>query len=90
MPDLDDLAAHATSRADFVRFLDALRADLRSELASPEEEVAWGTGAWSQPDLGGFLETLGALLSNSRRFDALDGSAWHAFAEMLLAARAYE
>jgi hypothetical protein len=90
VPDLEDLAKRATSRADFVTFLDALRADLRTELARPEEEVAWGAGEWSHPDLHGFLETLGAWLTDSRRFDALDSSAWRAFAEMLLAARVYE
>jgi DNA-binding response OmpR family regulator len=39
---LDDLAARATSQADFMRFLDALRADLEIELARPEGEVPWG------------------------------------------------
>jgi DNA-binding response OmpR family regulator len=39
---LDDLAVRATSRADFMRFLDALRADLKFELARPEGEVPWG------------------------------------------------
>jgi DNA-binding response OmpR family regulator len=39
---LDDLAARATSRADFMRFLDALRVDLKMELARPEGEVPWG------------------------------------------------
>jgi hypothetical protein len=88
--DLDDLAERAISRADFVRFLDALRADLKAELARPEEEVAWGAGEWSHPDLDGFLETLAAWLTATPRFDALDSNAWQAFAEMLLAARVYE
>ena len=39
---VDDLAARATSQADFMRFLDALRADLKMELARPEGEVPWG------------------------------------------------
>lgn len=90
MHDLDDFAARATSREDFVRFLDVRRADLRAELARPEEEVAWGAGEWSHPDLHGFLETLGAWLTDSRRFDGLEGNAWRAFAEMLVAARIYE
>jgi DNA-binding response OmpR family regulator len=89
---VDDLAARATSRADFMRFLDALRADLKAELARPEAEVAWGAGEWSHPDLDGFLESLEGWLrvSPGDRFDALDSHAWQAFAEMMLAARAYE
>jgi hypothetical protein len=90
MDDLDELADRATSRVDFVRFLDALRADLRRELARPAEEVAWGAGDWSHPDLEGFLETLGAALSSTDRFDTLDRGAWQAFAEMLLTARVHE
>ena len=90
MDDLDDLADRATSRADFVRFLDALRADLRAELARPAEEVVWGAGDWSHPDLEGFLETLGAWLTDNGRFDGLNSEAWQAFAGMLLAARIYE
>jgi DNA-binding response OmpR family regulator len=39
---VDDLAARAISRADFMRFLDALRGDLKMELARPEGEVPWG------------------------------------------------
>ena len=39
---LDDLAARTTSQADFMTFLDALRADLKLELARPEGEVPWG------------------------------------------------
>ena len=88
--ELEDLAARATSRPDFVKFLDALRADLKAELARPEAEGAWSAGEWSHPDLYGFLETLGAWLTDSRPFDALDGKAWQAFAEMMLAARVYE
>lgn len=89
---VDDLAARATSRADFMRFLDALRADLAAELARPKAEVAWGAGEWSHPDLEGFLEALEAWLTASPigRFDALDRHAWQAFAEMMLAARVYE
>lgn len=92
MDDLHDLAKEATSRAAFVTFLDALRADLTVELARPDEEVAWGAGEWSHPDLEGYLETLGAWLRNSQgqRFDELDRDAWRAFAEMLMAARIYE
>jgi DNA-binding response OmpR family regulator len=52
---VDDLVARATSRADFMRFLDALRADLKVEFAHPEAEVAWGAGEWSHADLDGFL-----------------------------------
>jgi hypothetical protein len=37
-----------------------------------------------------FPESLGAWLTDSRRFDALDSNAWQAFAEMLRAARLYE
>jgi CheY-like chemotaxis protein len=88
--ELEDLAARATSGPDFVRFLDALRADLKLELARPEPEVAWGSGEWSHPDLDGFLETLGAWVKDNRPFDELDGKAWQAFAEMMLAARVYE
>jgi DNA-binding response OmpR family regulator len=89
---VDDLVVRATSRADFMRFLDALRADLKMELARLEAEVAWGTGEWSHADLDGFLEALEAWLraSPSGQFDALDGKAWQGFAEMLLAARVYE
>jgi DNA-binding response OmpR family regulator len=89
---VDDLAARATSRPDFMRFLDALRADLKLELARPKAEVAWGAGEWSHPDLDGFLESLQAWVraSPSGRFDALDSNAWQAFAEMMLAARVYE
>jgi DNA-binding response OmpR family regulator len=89
----DDLVARATSRADFMRFLDALRADLKMELAArPEAEVALGASEWSHADLDGFLETLEAWLRASPRgqFDALDGKAWQGLAEMLLAARVYE
>jgi hypothetical protein len=66
------------------------RGDGRADLARPAKEVAWGAGDWSHPDLEGFLETLGAALSGTDRFDALDPGAWKAFAEMLLTARVYE
>ena len=87
-----DLAARATSRADFIRFLDGLRADLKAELARPEAEVARRAGEWSHPDLEGFLESLEAWLraSPSDGFDALDSCAWQAFAAMMLAARGDE
>ena len=88
--DLDALAERARSRKGFVTFLDALRADLRTELSRPAGEVAFGAGEWSHPDLEGFLETLGAWLTDSARFDGLHSDAWQAFAEMLLAARVYE
>jgi hypothetical protein len=88
--DLDELGERVDGRASFVAFLDALRADLSRELARPAEETAWGRGDWSHPDLEGFLETLGAWLTDSKRFDELDPTAWKAFAEMLLAARVYE
>jgi hypothetical protein len=74
MDDLDDLAADADSREAFVRFLDVLRANLRDE----------------RLELEPFLESLGAWLTDSGRFDRLDGDSWRAFAEMLLAARVYE
>ena len=90
MADLHELADRATSREAFVVFLDALLADLRAALSRPPEELAWGAGEWSHPDLEGFLETLAASLSGSRRFDRLDADAWRAFAEMLLTARVYE
>jgi hypothetical protein len=90
MDDLDRLAGRVYSRDSFVAFLDAFRADLHGELASPSEKTAWGAGEWSHPDLEGFLETLGAWLTDSARFDDLDPKAWKAFAEMLLAARVYE
>jgi hypothetical protein len=73
-----------------VRFLDAFHADLRRELARPEEELAYGGGDWSHPELEPFLETLGAWLTDSGRFDALGAASWRAFAEMLLAARVDE
>jgi hypothetical protein len=90
MADLDDLAERAKSREDFVGFLHALRADLIAELSRPAEEVAWGAGDWSHPDLDGFFETLARWLTDSPGFDELDAAAWQAFAEMLLAARIYE
>jgi hypothetical protein len=90
MADLADLAERVRSREDFVRFLDALRADLRTELSRPAGEVACGAGEWSHPDLEGFLETLGAGLTDSGRFDGLSSDTWRALAEMLLAARVYE
>jgi len=90
MADLDALAAQAESRDAFVRFLEAFRADLRRELSRPEEELAYGGGDWSHPELEAFLETLGAWLTDSRRFDGLGADSWRAFAEMLLAARVYE
>jgi hypothetical protein len=49
-----------------------------------------GSGRLVTPRLDGFLETLGAWLTDSKRFDELDPTAWKAFAEMLLAARVYE
>jgi CheY-like chemotaxis protein len=101
--ELEDLAARATSLMDFVKFLDALRADLKMELARPEAEAAWGAGVaagvrrvhgWhaytAHADLEGFLETLGAWLTATDRFDALDRYAWQAFAEMMLAPRVCE
>jgi hypothetical protein len=88
--DLDELAADAESREAFVRFLDALRADLRRELLRPEEETRFGGGDWSHPELEPFLETLGRWLTDGGGFDDLDGASWRAFAEMLLAARVYE
>jgi hypothetical protein len=88
--DLDELAEQADSREAFVRFLDALRADLRRELARPEEELAYGGGDWSHPQLEPFLETLGAWLTDSGRYDDLDAASWRAFAGILLAARVYE
>jgi hypothetical protein len=88
--DLNQLGERVDSRPSFVAFLEAFRADLSRELARPPEETAWGSGEWSHPDLEGFLETLGAWLTASERFDGLDPTAWKAFAEMLLAARVYE
>ena len=88
--DLDALADAAISRSAFVTFLDALRADLRRELARPPEEVAFGAGEWSHPDLDAFLETLGRWLTDSEELDRLDRTTWQTFAEMLLAARVYE
>ena len=73
MADLDELGAHAESRESFIRFLDALRADLRAD-----------------QHLEPFLESLGAWLTDSGRFDDLDAASWRAFADMLLAARVYE
>ncbi|HXH88773.1 MAG TPA: hypothetical protein VNI55_09230 [Gaiellaceae bacterium] len=90
MDDLDNLGERVHSRPSFIALLDALRADLRRELARPDEETASGGGDWSRPDLEGFLETLGAWLTDSGRFDDLDPLAWKALAEMLLAARVYE
>jgi hypothetical protein len=90
MDDLDDLGERACDRPSFVAFLDALRADLRRELARPPEETAWGAGDWSHADLEGFLETLGASLTDSGRFDHLGAESWRAFAEMLLVARVHE
>jgi hypothetical protein len=100
VPDLDDLAARATSRTEFIRFLDALRADLRAELARPHEEVAWA-GDWGHPDLEGFLEAWAAWLqgltpnspqwpSYGTALESLEPTAWRLFAEMLLVARVYE
>jgi len=90
MNDLNQLADQAESQEAFVRFLDALRVDLRQELSRPAQELAFGGGAWAHPDLEGFLESLGAWLTDSERFDALGAEYWRAFAEMLLAARVYE
>jgi hypothetical protein len=42
--DLDALAERARSHKDFVTFLDALRADLRTDLSRPADEVAFGAG----------------------------------------------
>jgi DNA-binding response OmpR family regulator len=90
--EVDDLAGRATSRTDFMRFLDALRVDLKAELGRPVAEVTWDSGEWSPPDLDSFLETFAAWLtaSPSRQFDDLDSYAWQALAELLLAARVYE
>ncbi len=90
MADLNDLGECVDSRPSFVAFLDALRADLRRDLARPSKETVWGAGDWSHPDLEGFLETLGAWLTASGHLDGLDPTAWKAFAQMLLAARIYE
>lgn len=90
MNDLHRLGEQVDSRRSFVAFLDAFRADLHRELARPPGETAWGADQWSHQDLEGFLETLGAWLTDSGRLDDLDPKAWNAFAEMLLAARAYE
>ena len=79
MADLDELGADATSRGSFVRFLDALRADLLSD-----------GDDWAHPELEPFLESLGAWLTDTGRFNDLDASCWRAFAEMLLGARVYE
>jgi len=99
----DDLAEETRSREEFVRFLDALRADLRTELSRPADELAWGAGNLGHTNLEGFLEVLGAWLTNSahpksmargtreqRVLDLLGPEAWQAFAWMLLAARVYE
>ena len=90
MADLDELGDEAESRESFVRFLDALRADLRRELARPPEETEYGSGDWAHPELEPFLESLGRWLTDSGRFDDLDAASWRAFAEMLLAAQVYE
>jgi DNA-binding response OmpR family regulator len=47
--EVDDLAGRATSRADFMRFLDALRVDLKAELGRPVAEAAWDSSEWSPP-----------------------------------------
>jgi hypothetical protein len=99
--ELDDLADRATSRPAFVTFLDALRADLRAEMARPEEEVAWGGGEWGHRDLEGFLEAWAAWLqgltpqspqwpSYGTALESLEPKAWRLFAEMLLVARVHE
>ena len=90
MGDLDDLALRARSRAGFVTFLEALRADLEADLARPAEELAHSDGAWAHTSLEGFLETFAASLTDSPRLDQLDPEAWQAFAEMLLVARVHE
>jgi hypothetical protein len=88
--DLDDLAERARSRHDFVRFLQALRADLLSDLSRPASELAWGGGEWAHTDLEAFLETFAAALEDTERFDRLPPVAWQGFAEMLLTARVHE
>jgi hypothetical protein len=103
MVDLSDLAEQARSRDEFIRFLDAFRSDLRTELARPADEIAWGAGRWGHVDLAGFLEALESWLASSARpesmargtreqriLDGLGSEAWQAFAWMLLAARVHE
>ena len=90
MSQLHDAFARVDDKQAFIRFLEAFRADLVRELARPDEEVRWGAGDWSHPDLDGFLETLAAWVADSGRFDDLDSASWKAFAEMLMAARIYE
>ena len=99
--DLDAIAEGATSREDFIRFLQALLADLERDLARPAEETAWGAGDWAHTDLEGFLETWAAWLegltprspqwpSYGLALESLEPQAWRLFAEMLLVARVHE
>lgn len=101
MDDLDRIADAVEDRASFVRFLEALRSDLRRELARGSEERALDDGEWGHPDLEGFLEAWAAWLDDLQpdsanwgsfgpALDSLEPRAWRAHAEMLLAARVYE
>ena len=79
------------SRADFLSFLDALHADYESmqadEADPPASPFRPAARGWENVRLGDFL---GAMRAWARDADVEEAPSWRAFAELLLAGKAYE
>ena len=79
-------ARAVSSKADFVEFLRALKADL---VANP--------GDWENPTLGGYLAGMAEFArdiegyyANRRESVDLEAPSWRVMAEILVAARVYQ
>ena len=80
-----------TSRADFVRFVQALLADWhasdRAERMTPSPPYGPATGGWENPTLDRFLEALAAYAADA---PLPEQPSWRTFAEVLATAKVYE
>jgi hypothetical protein len=80
-----------TSRASFVRFVEALLADWRegsrAERQAPSSPYGAAASGWENPTLERFLE---ALASYTEDAELPEQPSWHTFAQVLAAARIYE
>lgn len=80
-----------TSRASFVRFVEALLADWResnrAERVAPSSPYGPAVGGWENPSLEHFLEALAAYTADA---ELPEQPSWHTFAQVLAAAKVYE
>lgn len=85
------LLERIASRDDFLTFLDALRADYErmeaEEADAPPSPFRPAARGWENVRLRDFLEAMHAW---ARDADVDEAPSWRAFAEFLLAGKAYE